>query len=310
MKKFNLHVLVVLCFVVLNGKNCFSQVSNFVSVKNGKLHYRIYGEGQPILVINGGPGFNSNGFEFLGEKFAQMGYQAILFDQRGTGLSSLNKVNPTTITMDLMVEDIETIRKERGFKQWVLFGHSFGGMLASYYTAKHPEVVIGLILSSSGGLDLALLSNSQENLFKHLSQSDRDSIIYYRAQRNQNPNNPKIQQSYTQFMAKAYVKNQEFVPTVAKRLGESNMDINRMVWSNLREIEYDVKDEFKNFKKPVLILHGDEDIVPLQVAKEAENVFENSKLILLPNSRHYGWLDNPEVYFSEIKIILESISND
>ncbi|MCB0663128.1 MAG: hypothetical protein KDC24_10335, partial [Saprospiraceae bacterium] len=59
---------------------------------NRTISYKTFGEGKPILIINGGPGMNSNGFQFMAEKIAALGYQTILFDQRGTGGSILPTV--------------------------------------------------------------------------------------------------------------------------------------------------------------------------------------------------------------------------
>ncbi|MGB4903348.1 MAG: alpha/beta fold hydrolase, partial [Saprospiraceae bacterium] len=70
-------------------------------------HYETFGQGEPILIINGGPGFNSEGFAFIAQEIADLGYKTIIYDQRGTGGSKLNVVNSETITIYLMVQDIE-----------------------------------------------------------------------------------------------------------------------------------------------------------------------------------------------------------
>ena len=296
-----------LILLVFSRTLCFSQQSDRIPVEGGKLHYITYGKGDPILIINGGPGFNSKGFESLAQKFSEMGYMAILFDQRGTGNSTLDIKDESSITMDLMVNDIEAIRKNLSLKEWVIFGHSFGGILGSYYTAKHPDTVKGLILSSSGGLDLSLLGNAGTNFSQHLTQKERDSIDYYRAKRNQFPNDESISKNYYTWFAKAYVKDDVHVPKVAERLARSDMRINRIVWSNLNAIGYDVKEKLRTFNRPVLILHGAEDIVALSVAETAQNTFPKYKLVILENSRHYGWLDAPEIYFSKINDFLSSV---
>ena len=57
-----------------------------------------------------------------------------------------------------MVDDLEVLRKQLQIRQWIVLGHSFGGMLACYYATLFPENIEGLILSSSGGIDLELQS--------------------------------------------------------------------------------------------------------------------------------------------------------
>lgn len=63
-----------------------------------KTYYRLYGSGKPLLVINGGPGMNSNGFETLAKKLSS-DRMVIIYDQRGTGKSKLQKRNSKTVSM-------------------------------------------------------------------------------------------------------------------------------------------------------------------------------------------------------------------
>ena len=93
---------------------------------------------------------NCNGFEPLAVKLSG-NYEIIIYDQRGTGRSFIKNPDSTNITMRLMVEDIERLRKHLHIDKLVIMGHSFGGMLASYYAAFYPEHIKALILSSSGG---------------------------------------------------------------------------------------------------------------------------------------------------------------
>ena len=72
--------------------------------------------------------------------------------------SEMSTINNSTVTLDKMVADIEAIRNHLKIQQWVVMGHSFGGMMASYYATKHPENIQGIIFSSSGGVDMSLFS--------------------------------------------------------------------------------------------------------------------------------------------------------
>jgi proline iminopeptidase len=87
-----------------------------------------------VLIINGGPGMNSDGFVGVAQKLSKNN-RTIIYDQRGTGRSTLTKTDTSTITMKLMAADIEALRKQLNIKSWIILGHSFGGMLASYYAS-------------------------------------------------------------------------------------------------------------------------------------------------------------------------------
>lgn len=284
-----------------------AQEENVVESQGVNIHYTVFGEGSPILIINGGPGFSSEGFVPLAKKISDQGYQTILFDQRGTGKSSMEKMDSSTITMDLMVADIEAIRKKMNIDEWVVLGHSFGGIMANYYTTQHPSHVKAIIASSSGGVDLALLGDAQSNLYSKLTQTEIDSMQYWSAQRRNGDNSAYAQQQFAKYMAPAYVYNRKFIPVVAERLTQGNMTLNRLVWNDLIRIEYDCKPELRSFKKPVLIIQGKNDIISEDLASTADHVFSNSRVVLLDSCGHYGWLDQPDDYFGNIYGFLEDV---
>ncbi|MDX1651471.1 MAG: alpha/beta fold hydrolase [Brumimicrobium sp.] len=304
MKVLSLVISFTLSFFVYTLQG---QEENFVESNGVNIHFTIFGEGPPVLIINGGPGFSSEGFVPLAKKIANEGYQTILYDQRGTGKSSMEKVDSTNITMDLMVEDIEAIRKKMNIDEWIVLGHSFGGIMANYYTAQYPSRVKAMISSSSGGIDLSLLRNAQSNLYSKLTQTELDSMRYWSAQRRNGDNSEYAQKQFAKYMAPAYVYDRKFIPVVAERLTQGNMALNRLVWNDLIRIEYDCKPKLRSFDKPVLIIQGKNDIISENLASTADSVFPNSKVVLLDSCGHYGWLDQPVDYFGKIFSFLKHV---
>jgi proline iminopeptidase len=152
MKRALLMILLGLTF----SNMVICQEDGLIETNNGVLHYKKYGNGEPLLIINGGPGLDCEGFVPLAELLSDK-FMTILFDQRGTGKSILNKVDSTTVTMDLISQDIETIRNYLKIDKWIVLGHSFGGFVAEYYAVHYPKVIKAMILSSTGGIDLGVL---------------------------------------------------------------------------------------------------------------------------------------------------------
>jgi|GEM_PF-935411 len=289
--------------------NLNAQASHFTEIENGILHYQVIGSGKPILIINGGPGINSNGFMNLAERLADLGYQCILYDQRGTGKSELKNIDSTTITMNLMTEDIEVIRNEIGCDKWIVFGHSFGGIMANYYASKFPNYISGIIHSSSGGIDLEVLENAGARINELLSESERDSLTYWRQQLSSNPSEEN-RVNHSRAIAKAYVVSDEHVPVVTARMKYVNMNINSLVWQDLRQMNYDCKQTLTNFQQPVLIVQGKQDVVTDDMALAAHSTFPNSTLVFLDSCGHYGWLDQEKKYFGAIKKFLISVEKE
>ena len=155
--KFQLLNKFLFLFVLLFFSESRAQESHLISFNNEIIHYKTFGNGKPLLIINGGPGMNCEGFENLAQEIANKGFKTIIYDQRGTGKSLLPIVDSTTITLKLMVEDIEKLRKQLKIDKWSLFGQSFGGVLVAKYAHQYPERVDKIIFSSSAGLDLKFM---------------------------------------------------------------------------------------------------------------------------------------------------------
>lgn len=299
MKKIFLFV-----FLMFLGQT-FAQTEGYA--KNNDLsqtYYRTFGKGEPLLIINGGPGMNSNGFEDMAKTLSE-NQETIIYDQRGTGKSKLSKLNSKTISMKLMADDIESLRKHLKIKKWNILGHSFGGMLASYYATIYPESINKLVLSSSGGVDLTLLKSP--NLIEAgLSKAEKDSLDYWNAKIEKGDTSHKARLGRGRAMAPAYVYDQKFVPVIAERLTQGNSKINGLLWADMQKMNFDCKAKLKNFNNPVLVIQGKEDIISNEIGELAQKTLPNSKLILLEHSKHYGWLDAREKFFSDINSFLKS----
>lgn len=272
-------------------------------LKGELLYYKTFGKGIQVLIINGGPGMNSEGFSEVAENISEFGVRTIIYDQRGTGNAPLTEISEKTMTLDLMVADIEELRKTLKIEKWVVMGHSFGGMLAYAYAAKYPQNILGMIQSSSGGMDLSLLQNIDINSF--LSPAERDSLTYYNRRLQAGDTTYATRYKRGMFMAPAYVFDKKHIPVIAHRLTQGNSVINSLIWQNLREERFDVKEKMRNFKKPVLIIQGREDILGTDLALEAHEILPNSELLLLKDTRHYGWLDNEALFYEAIEHFLK-----
>ena len=293
------------CYILfLTSFFCFSQTEEIITSGNSKLHYKTFGKGKPILIINGGPGMNCEGFSSIAQELAKMNYQTIIYDQRGTGKSTVGKVNSKNITMDLMVEDIENLRKHLKINQWCILGHSFGGIMETYYATKHPETIEKLIFSSSGGVNMKFTSYLQERLNNNLTTIQKDSLSFFQKKLDLGDSSLETLKKRSKYLANAYVFDKSKAPIIAERLTQIKFEINSLVIQDLRKIKFDCSNSFKSFKKPVLILQGKNDIISTETATEIANAFSNSKLILMDNCGHYGWLDAKEVYLKTINQFL------
>ena len=188
-----------------------------------------FGSGSPLLIINGGHGLDSQEFAKPAQSLAQNGFQVIIFDRRGVGQSTLENIDESTITMDAFLMDIENLRVHFGFDSWSVMGHSFGGMLASYYVSKYPQKVDKLILSSSAGVDRKLFEGDPiAPIHKRLSDEDKKAVKDIERRYAQGERGD-LEQDFLRDYCSRYVYDDSQAHIVANRLGRSDHRIGN--WS-------------------------------------------------------------------------------
>ncbi len=111
-----------------------------VSVVNGK--YKVWtkkiGSGKTkVLLLHGGPGFNHEYFECFEDFLPPSGFEMYYYDQLGCCNSDLadgSSDDMSLWTLPRYLEEVEEVRKGLGLEDFVIIGHSWGGILAIEYS--------------------------------------------------------------------------------------------------------------------------------------------------------------------------------
>jgi proline iminopeptidase len=119
----------------------------YAQVNGAKLWYETEGQGEPLVLVAGGPGESHKEFDPFFSRLADR-FQVIYFDPLGVGQSGRAK-SRSEYTFAREVEDLESLRKALGLSQINLLGHSFGGMVAQAYALQYPQSVKRLVLADT-----------------------------------------------------------------------------------------------------------------------------------------------------------------
>ena len=114
-----------------------------IRVNDIHLHYDVYGEGEPLLLITG---FGANSGTWRPEFVTGLAqdFKAITFDNRGTGRSD-QPDGP--VSMALLADDAAGLLDALGIDRAYVFGASMGGNVAQELALNHPLRVAGLVLA-------------------------------------------------------------------------------------------------------------------------------------------------------------------
>lgn len=247
----------------------------YVKIDNLKIHYKILGEGKPILFIHGWGG-NLYSLHNLALR-ASKNYQAILIDLPGFGKSDNP---PANWGVEGYAEIICHIIKELDLKKPHFVGHSFGGSLGIYIASHYPRLI-----------DKLVLCNTSYKREKKVSQSAK--II--------------------KMVPKENVLLQLIKPLAKQiyyRLFHKDSDLMKYphLESNFRKIvTQDLTKYTTKIEMPTLILWGEEDtMTPVLWAYELEKNIKHAELKVFPGVRHNLPLKYPEEVWKEIRPFFSS----
>src|SRR4051812_3936836 len=129
-----------------------------IAVGGASLYARAIGRGQPVVVLHGGPDFDS-GYLLPDLDRLKDAFRLFYYDQRGRGRSA-EGVRPEDVSLSSDLEDLDKVRQHFGLKAPALLGHSWGAVLALEYALRYPTRVSRLIIMNpapASASDLALM---------------------------------------------------------------------------------------------------------------------------------------------------------
>ncbi|MBE9463279.1 alpha/beta fold hydrolase [Dyadobacter subterraneus] len=278
----NLTILWVLLLqqtILLAQKNYLIQ-----SADNISLNVNEYGQGTPVVLLAGGPGFNAAYLAPIWKALPT--YRFIVPDQRGTGRSSLNKIDSSHMTISRYVDDLEILRKYLHIKKIVIAGHSWGGMLALAYAAKYPLHVDRLILLGPGGIT--------SNFFKYFNSNIRMRL------REEDSSESKLADSFALKMKAiwpGYFYNREIALATKVLVDTSLADHNAGIVNSLTLKDYNRTEKsrvasLRNFKSPVYLIQGRQDPVGESTVYETKSIVAQTQIFFIEKCGHLPWLES------------------
>lgn len=271
----------------------------YAPVEGAALYYREVGQGQPVIVLHGGPGFDHNYLLPDMDRLADA-FRLIYYDQRGRGKSAWNS-QPAPVSLQSEMDDLEALRAHIRLERAALLGHSWGGLLALEYALRHPEHVSHLIL-----LNTAPVSYEDFQLFeRHLSTRDAEDAERMRALESSpafEEGDPETRAAYYRLYFQPTLRSPELLDRLSGRLEvdwtKESVLIARATTSRLWEETaeapgYNLLPQITRLRTPTLVLHGDYDFVPVACAAHIAEAIPGARLVILPYCGHFSYLECP-----------------
>ncbi len=301
-----MHLIVALLGLMALGCPAASaQEADSILVSNAVLHYSVQGQGQPILLLSGGPGISSESLSHLNQRLSAR-YRCILFEQRGTGRSHTAPLDSTTINLNQAMDDITQVLRRLKIEKVIIVGHSWGAMLATSYAINHPQSVAKLVLIGPGPLDMSGYSLLADNIKSRASKAEllfmkavRDSIDHHAA-------SAELLKSYD----KTFVRLLMHDALIADSLRDSIKATNNsamldLMLQDLARNRYDLKPGLSRLRIPMLVVCGRQDPVGVFPTIAIKDLNKTAKICWIEKSGHFPWVEAPEQFYSEVLKFLE-----
>jgi pimeloyl-ACP methyl ester carboxylesterase len=254
----------------------------FVEVSDKNIYYETYGEGEPLVILNGIMMSTASWNGFI--KSFSANHKLVLIDLLDQGRS--DKVEGS-YTQDMHVEMLKEFFEKLGFEKIHLLGVSYGGEVAMKFALKHQSMLHTLLLADTTAYTNDLMHDIEE-LWDYTAGL-HDGRIYFKATM------PYI------YSTEFYMKNIDWLKTrealfckvLTPEWYEAFRRANRSS-SNLNIIH-----EIHNIKVPTIIIGAEYDIItPVRYQEEIAKLIENSRFVIIKGAGHASMYEKPYEFAS------------
>jgi proline iminopeptidase len=249
------------------------------------------GQGTPIIVVNGGPGFD-HGYMSASPAWKGLAQKRpiVFYDQRGTGRSGPLKPDQSC-TLDDQISDLEALRAHLGYDRADFIGHSWGGFLSMAYAAKYPQHISHLTLVDSVPAKWSEIKPIYDQVFPEAAA--RRDELNAQAQKGVAGARDKVWRDFLGMLFYSPEKRAEFLS------GFSAETISEDILHRISQeaIKVDLEPRVREFNFRAMVLNGrfDTDVTP-EAALKLSGQIPQCAFHVFERSGHFPFLEEPDEF--------------
>jgi proline iminopeptidase len=285
-----------------------------IPVVGGK--YRVWtrrvGNGDTkILVLHGGPGATHEYLECMGNFVPGAGYELYYYDQLGCGNSD-HPDDDSLWIVDRYRAEVEEVRSGLGLTDFVLYGHSWGGMLVQEYAITYPHHLKAAVISNMTAsmksyvayinvLRKALPASVQAGMHKYEAQKKYDAPEYQEL---------LMQQVYRRHLCRL----NPYPEPIMTSLAHMNQHIYNLMQG---PGEFTVTGNFKEWNRwpdlhkisvPTLLIGSRYGTMSVDDIEKMGRLIPHSRVAICKDGSHFSLYDDQQAYFNYLLAFLKDVN--
>jgi proline iminopeptidase len=270
-----------------------------------------------LLLLHGGPGATHEYLEACDSFLPAAGVEYYYYDQLGSGFSD-HPDDASLWQLERFVDEVEQVRRALGLdrENFVLYGHSWGGILALEYALAYQEQLRGLVISNMMASAPAYTAYAERALMPAMDQAALAEIKALEAAGE--TDNPRYMQLlvphyYEQHILRmpadrwpdpvqrafAHINPQIYVPMQGPSELGMHADAKLAAWDRVADLS--------RIGVPTLVIGAEYDTMdPAHMAMMAERL-PHGRYLYCPVGSHMALYDDQEAYFAGLIAFLQEL---
>jgi proline iminopeptidase len=285
-----------------------------IPVVNGK--YKVWtkriGSGKTkVLLLHGGPAAASPYLEVMESFLPEAGVEFFLYDQLGCGNSDIPE-DTSLWTLPRYLSEVEEVRQGLGLDHFVLYGHSWGGILALEYALHYQQHLKGLVISNMTAGTQAYLRRTSKLKSTMLNPAQR--LQLEALERGKDYDNPAYEQLMMEVLYPQMICRVQPWP---EPLTRSFRELNTKIYEQMQgKSEFEVTGNLKDWERwdrlheikvRTLTIGSRYDEMDPEDMKKMASMMQNATSHICPNGSHMCMYDDQETYFRGLVPFLQSL---
>ncbi|MFN8580325.1 MAG: alpha/beta hydrolase [Gemmatimonadaceae bacterium] len=236
----------------------------------------------------------------------------MFYDQRGAGRSELPK-DTLRLLAPRQVADLDAVRRHFQLQHVALVAHSYGPLLAASYALAHPAAVsrmvfFGPVPPRRGEFWQRFAKNMATRLDSSMQARASDAV------KRLGDGHSDVRQAcrdYWDVGLRGRVAEPDRIPAMIHadlcasdpagiRYGLTTT--NRVVMGSFGN--WDLRDALRTLDVPVLVVHGEDEAIPMDLVEEWVTSLPHARLVRVPRAAHFTYAERPELVWPAVEQFL------